>query len=215
MSPPLVDMVTASGESTSGSTRNALAGRCLAPQLKEHTIMRKLTNKSAIALAAAAALLAVSTLPASARFGGGGGGMRGGGGFSGGGMRGGSFSMGGGMRGGSIGMSSGMRSSGHVMGMRSHSIAVGSMSRGAFMSSGVVRSGNFARFSSVRPAFVRSGVGVGAFKHRPFVRNRFLFVGGGYPYYSSYYGSCYRTIFSPLYGWVTRNVCYDSSYYYY
>jgi hypothetical protein len=41
-------------------------------------------------------------------------------------------------------------------------------------------------------------------RHRFFVRNRFVFVGGGYPYGS--YG-CYTRVWT-YWGWVWRNVCY-------
>lgn len=64
-------------------------------------------------------------------------------------------------------------------------------------------------FAAVHPMGLRGGRvafnnGFG-FRHR-FVRNRFAFVGVGYPYAYGY-DDCYARVWTP-WGWSWRNVCY-------
>jgi hypothetical protein len=71
---------------------------------------------------------------------------------------------------------------------------------------GMARPGGFGGFTAVHPMAMHSGhVVVGDrfhFRHR-FVRNRFAFVGVGWPYYDD----CYSRVWTP-WGWRWRYVCY-------
>jgi hypothetical protein len=140
-------------------------------------------RKTIIALAAVVVVGVGSTLSASAR--GGGGGHGGGGGGH------------GGMGGGGMG------------GMGHGGIGFGGMGRGGFAGPAMGRPGGVARVAAVHPMGLR-GARVAfnngyRFRHR-FVRNRFEFVGGGYPYAYGY-DDCYARVWTP-WGWSWSNVCY-------
>jgi len=142
-------------------------------------------RKILIAMAATATLLATSVVDASARFGG-----MGGGGRSFGGSHMSSFG------GGRISSFSGGRIS------TFSAPRISSYSGARIVGTGPVRLG------AIHTPMIHSN-------HiypmaRPYVRSRFLYVGGGYPYL---YNSCYRQV-PTAFGWTWVNVCLYPNYLY-
>jgi len=138
-----------------------------------------MVRKVVIASIAAAALIAGSTSGAWARGGGGG---HGGGGH---GFGGGHGGFGGGFA--------------HVSAFHSTGFAVRSAS---------VPPAGIGHFTAVHPSGFNAGrVAFGhraGFRHH-FVRNRFAFIGGAYPY--GYYDDCYSRVWTP-WGWRWQYACY-------
>jgi hypothetical protein len=92
-------------------------------------------------------------------------------------------------------------------GMGSGGMGSGGFGHAGFGAAAMAHPGGFGGVA-VHSMGLRGGrVAVGDRSHfrRQFVRNRFVFVGGGLPY--GYYDDCYARVWTP-WGWSWRYVCY-------